>query len=80
MARLGHKNTPTLRQDGYAKIQILHQTITPPTKNKARMGLEMQKIGLKHDINDDFAHPKLAKSHHLSKHILYRLSANDDFK
>ena len=34
----------------------------------------MEKIGLKRDLNGDFAHPKLATDHPLSQHILYRLS------
>lgn len=33
----------------------------------------MQKIGMKRDIKDDFAHPKLALQHPLSKHVLYRI-------
>ncbi|MBP9791647.1 MAG: GNAT family N-acetyltransferase [Rickettsiales bacterium] len=36
----------------------------------------MKKIGFKHDISGDFAHPKLPIDHRLSKHILYRLTAN----
>jgi len=35
----------------------------------------MEKIGLKHDLNGNFAHPKLPADHPLSQHILYRLSA-----
>jgi RimJ/RimL family protein N-acetyltransferase len=37
----------------------------------------MEKIGLKRDLNGDFAHPKLAADHPLSQHVLYRLSAED---
>ena len=37
----------------------------------------MEKIGLKYDLNGDFAHPKLAVDHPLSQHILYRLSKNE---
>ncbi len=37
----------------------------------------MEKIGLKRDVNGDFAHPKLAVDHPLSQHILYRLWANE---
>ncbi len=36
----------------------------------------MEKIGLKRDLNGNFAHPKLAKDHPLSQHILYRLRAD----
>lgn len=34
----------------------------------------MEKIGLKRDLNGDFAHPKLSADHPLSQHILYRLT------
>lgn len=37
----------------------------------------MEKIGLKRDVNGDFAHPKLAANHPLSQHILYRLRADE---
>ncbi len=39
----------------------------------------MEKIGLKRDLDGDFAHPKLANDHPLSQHILYRLSAAEYF-
>lgn len=39
----------------------------------------MKKIGLKRDMNGDFTHPKLVADHPLSKHILYRIKA-EDFK
>jgi RimJ/RimL family protein N-acetyltransferase len=37
----------------------------------------MEKIGLKRDMNGDFAHPKLPADHPLSQHILYRLSEDE---
>ena len=37
----------------------------------------MEKIGLKRDVNGDFAHPKLPADHPLSQHILYRLRADE---
>jgi RimJ/RimL family protein N-acetyltransferase len=37
----------------------------------------MEKIGLKRDLHGDFAHPKLAADHPLSRHILYRLRADE---
>jgi RimJ/RimL family protein N-acetyltransferase len=40
----------------------------------------MEKIGLKRDINGDFAHPKLPVDHPLSQHILYRLSVDEYLK
>lgn len=37
----------------------------------------MQKIGLKHDLNGDFSHPKLPADHKLSHHVLYRLNTDE---
>lgn len=37
----------------------------------------MEKIGLKRDVNGNFAHPKLPASHPWSQHILYRLKINE---
>lgn len=35
----------------------------------------MEKIGLKYDVQGDFAHPEFDPDHQLSTHVLYRLSA-----
>jgi len=37
----------------------------------------MEKIGLQHEANDDFDHPKLDDDSPLKRHVLYRLSRND---
>ena len=37
----------------------------------------MEKIGMKHNPNDDFDHPKLGKNSPLKRHVLYRLSKKD---
>jgi RimJ/RimL family protein N-acetyltransferase len=37
----------------------------------------MEKIGMRRDINGDFAHPDLPPDHKLSKHILYRLTVDE---
>ncbi len=37
----------------------------------------MQKIGLQHTPKDDFDHPRLDKTHPLSRHVLYRLAAKE---
>ena len=39
--------------------------------NKPSMRI-MEKIGMIHDPLDDFDHPRLAKDHPLSRHVLYR--------
>jgi len=33
----------------------------------------MEKIGMHHNIEDDFDHPKLSEGHSLRRHVLYRL-------
>jgi RimJ/RimL family protein N-acetyltransferase len=33
----------------------------------------MEKIGMQRDVDGDFAHPKLASDHKLSKHVLYKI-------
>ncbi len=40
----------------------------------------MEKFGLKRDLNGDFAHPKLAADHPLSRHILYCLNVDEYLK
>jgi hypothetical protein len=37
----------------------------------------MEKIGLKRNLNGNFAHSKLAADHKLSHHVLYRLSSGE---
>lgn len=37
----------------------------------------MEKIGLKHNPDDDFDHPKLDQDSPLKRHVLYRLSKKD---
>ena len=36
----------------------------------------MERIGMKRDLDGDFAHPKLPDDHRLSKHILYRIQTD----
>ena len=37
----------------------------------------MEKIGMRHNPADDFAHPNLADGHPLKQHVLYRLSKKE---
>lgn len=37
----------------------------------------MEKIGLKRDMQGDFAHPRLSADHRLSQHVLYRLTQGE---
>jgi RimJ/RimL family protein N-acetyltransferase len=36
----------------------------------------MQRLGMTHDVRDDFDHPRLATGDRLSRHVLYRLSSS----
>jgi 3-dehydroquinate dehydratase/shikimate dehydrogenase len=37
----------------------------------------MERIGMHHDPEDDFDHPKLPREHQLSRHVLYRIKVQD---
>ena len=50
--------------------QILSFTV-PDNSRSIRV---MEKIGLKRDMNADFAHPALSLDHRLSEHVLYRVN------
>jgi len=45
-------------------------------ENKRSMRV-MEKIGLKHNSEDDFYHPNLPENHRLCRHVLYRISRTD---
>lgn len=45
--------------------------ITVPANEPSRR--VMQRIGMVHDRDGDFAHPRIAADHPLSRHVLYRL-------
>jgi ribosomal-protein-alanine N-acetyltransferase len=35
----------------------------------------MEKVGMTHDVSDDFDHPDLPEGHPLRRHVLYRLQS-----
>jgi RimJ/RimL family protein N-acetyltransferase len=37
----------------------------------------MRRLGMTNDPTDDFDHPELEEGHHLRRHVLYRMSADD---
>ena len=55
----------------------LKEIISFTGRSNVRSIRVMEKIGLKRDVNGNFAHPKLAADHPLSQHILYRLTADE---
>jgi RimJ/RimL family protein N-acetyltransferase len=60
---------------GFKKCR-LNEIISFTVPINSRSIRVMEKIGLKRDLNSDFAHPKLSADHRLSQHILYRLDAD----
>jgi RimJ/RimL family protein N-acetyltransferase len=52
--------------------QIVAFTV-PTNRRSLRV---MEKIGMKRDVEGDFAHPRLPQDHPLSLHVLYRKSAD----
>lgn len=55
----------------------LEQIVSFTTVNNMRSRHVMEKIGMHHNREDDFDHPKLEEGHPLRKHVLYRISTDD---
>lgn len=60
-------------QYAFTKLN-LNEIVSFTTVNNKASRRVMEKIGLHRNVQDDFDHPKLDKSHSLCKHVLYRLS------
>ena len=43
----------------------------------ARSRRVMEKLGMSHNADDDFDHPRLPEQHQLRRHVLYRLRRSD---
>jgi len=52
----------------------LNETVSFTAVQNQRSSHVMEKIGMQHDLKDDFDHPKIAESHPLQRHVLYRIS------
>ncbi len=55
------------------KVLKLPEIISFTSILNIRSQAVMKRIGMHHDSQDDFDHPKLSKEHKLSRHVLYRL-------
>ncbi len=55
----------------------LEEIVSFTTVKNMRSRQVMEKIGMHHDSNDDFDHPKLPEGHALRRHVLYRLKLNE---
>lgn len=53
--------------------EIISFTSVPNIRSQA----VMERIGMHHDSQDDFDHPKLSKEHKLSRHVLYRIKSSE---
>ena len=61
-------------QYGFEKLH-LQEIVSFTAVQNMRSRRVMERIGMHHDPNDDFDHPKLAEGHWLRRHVLYRLKA-----
>lgn len=52
----------------------LNEIVAFTTVKNMRSRYVMEKIGMHHDLNDDFDHPKLPEGHPLRRHVLYRIN------
>jgi RimJ/RimL family protein N-acetyltransferase len=52
-------------------IEFLPSSFTVPANSRSIR--VMEKIGMKHEFDGNFAHPKLPSNHKLSHHVLYRI-------
>ncbi len=57
----------------------LDQIVSFTTRGNTRSRHVMEKIGMHHQAQDDFDHPKLPEGHPLRTHVLYRMSLHDWF-
>ena len=52
----------------------LNEVVAFTTMENMRSRSVMEKLGMTHDPNDDFDHPKVPEGHSLQRHVLYRIS------
>lgn len=58
----------------FLKLRELVSFTVPANSRSRRV---MEKIGMSHNAEEDFDHPKLPEGHSLRRHVLYRLAARD---
>jgi len=59
--------------EAFEKFNLKEVVSFTAMPNKKSMRI-MEKIGMSHDPQDDFDHPKLDKDHWLCRHVLYRIT------
>ncbi len=56
----------------------LEEVVSFTAENNIRSRRVMEKIGMQHNLCDDFDHPKLPKNSPLCRHVLYRLKYSNN--
>src|SRR5262249_44682268 len=56
------------------EVLKLSEIVSLTAVQNVRSRKVMEKIGMHHNPQDDFYHPKLPKDHPLSKHVLYKMN------
>lgn len=59
------------------EILKLEQIVSFTVPNNLRSRRVMEKIGMTHNLEDNFLHPSLSKEDPLQEHVLYRIKANN---
>lgn len=57
---------------GFNHLEI-NEIVAFTVPDNLRSRKVMERIGMTHEVDGSFAHPKLPTDHHLSKHVLYRI-------
>jgi RimJ/RimL family protein N-acetyltransferase len=57
----------------FTRLGIVEIVALTVQNNRRSRGV-MEKIGMSRDYDGDFDHPELPPTHHLSRHVLYRIS------
>ena len=57
-----------LREGGLSKV------VSFTTESNAPSRRVMEKLGMTHNLADDFEHPRIPEGHPLRHHVLYRIS------
>ena len=58
---------------GFSRLG-LRQIVSFTAPANIRSRRVMEKLGMTHDLADDFDHPRLPKGHRLRRHVLYRIT------
>jgi RimJ/RimL family protein N-acetyltransferase len=61
---------------GFGALE-LPEIVSFTTASNTRSRAVMERLGLAHDVRDDFDHPMLAVDHPLRRHVLYRKGRGD---